>query len=441
MALERRNALARQLLSVIGEDRAQHLQIGRGLHALDFEPEPTTRRSRGIGFADAPSMIGKLVPALLTPILALIGSAIAGYIGAQLMGIGDDPDPTDPEKKKLTFKERAKKLVGGDVGVQAAPLEERKLAPSMGVTSDMSPLLPQGVEIPSVKTSTATAAQKYAIKAGSAKSGVDYSLMYAVAGAESSFQNNVSAGTSSAQGLYQFTNSTWTYMCDELGLKYTLEDRNDPEKASHVAGMYVARIIRTLSKVLGRKPSYGETYLGYFLGPTGGAKFLQAMIQNPNALGSELFPRAADANPGIFYAKGKPLTLGQTLAKLEGKIASYSGQSGEQRTRVAGGDQSITAPTVEQPKTVVGPTKVTFQDQSVGKGTSAMQPMNVTIPTADVTNIRKVEQPRTPAPPTRVAQQAPSSSGSGSGSGSMGNSNAEETTLLRGRDGRLYKIS
>ena len=48
-----------------------------------------------------------------------------------------------------------------------------------------------------------------AIASASASTGVDFQYLYKQAGIESGYNANAQASTSSASGLYQFTNQTW----------------------------------------------------------------------------------------------------------------------------------------------------------------------------------------------------------------------------------------
>jgi hypothetical protein len=163
--------------------------------------------------------------------------------------------------------------------------------------------------------------------------GVDYRTLYALAGSESSFRAGANASSSSAVGLFQFTSPTWNYLTQKVypELGYKADDRLDPQKSAILGARYIKSIQASLNKKLGRAPSLGETYLGYFMGPTGAHKFLDALKSNPNAKGADVFSKAADANPNLFYHKGdrnKPLTLQETMDRLEGKVTAYAEQAG-----------------------------------------------------------------------------------------------------------------
>lgn len=116
------------------------------------------------------------------------------------------------------------------------------------------------------------------------------------------------AKTSSAAGLYQFTEGTWNQLTDELGLNYTLDDRFDPEKSRKVVQEFTKRNERTLKNKLGRKPNDAELYLAHFSGAGGASKLLDTVQNNPNASVTDFVSEAAlKANKNVFFNKdGSP---------------------------------------------------------------------------------------------------------------------------------------
>ena len=97
----------------------------------------------------------------------------------------------------------------------------------------------------------------------------------------------------------------------------------------------------SLLKGLGRLPSLGETYIGYFLGPTGALKLVKAAEQDPAKLAADLFPSAAKANPNVFYDKGnlsKPYTLSEVVGVQTQKVEKFAAN--------VSSDSQETAPTL-----------------------------------------------------------------------------------------------
>lgn len=182
--------------------------------------------------------------------------------------------------------------------------------------------------VPGARRATPSASIRNILQNTAKTEGVEFGTLYALGGSESSFRSGISSRNSSATGLFQFTDRTWAYLTQKVWpeLGYTSQDRLDPQKSAIVAARYIKNIQATLAKEVGGTPTLGQTYLGYFMGPSGAVKFLQALKKNPDQKGSEIFPSAAASNPQLFYAKGdrkKPLTLRQTLDQLEGKVNAY----------------------------------------------------------------------------------------------------------------------
>lgn len=100
-------------------------------------------------------------------------------------------------------------------------------------------------------------------------------------------------------------------------------------------------------------PSAGDVYLGYFLGPSGGKKFLQALKTSPQAIASELFPSAAKANKNLFFdKKGSALTLAETYQKLTGKVQAYVADASSKASVLA-----ATIPTSDESQVALSNTK------------------------------------------------------------------------------------
>lgn len=112
------------------------------------------------------------------------------------------------------------------------------------------------------------------------------------------------AKTSSASGLYQFTEGTWNQLTEDLGLNYTLDDRFDPNKSRKVVEAFTKRNERSLKNRLGRQPNDAELYLAHFSGAGGAGKLLDTIKQDPNIPVTEFVSKGAlKANKSIFFNK------------------------------------------------------------------------------------------------------------------------------------------
>ena len=183
-----------------------------------------------------------------------------------------------------------------------------------------------------------------AISNASAKTGVNFTYLMEKAAAESSFNPNAKARTSSATGLFQFIESTWLTMVKEHGAKYGLAKyadaigddnrvssgkmrkeilnmRKDPEIASYMAAEFASGNYERLKENVGGNIGSTELYLAHFLGAGGATGFLNAMKKSPNMAAADIFPKEARANRGVFYgAGGQPRSLSQIYAMFDKKF-------------------------------------------------------------------------------------------------------------------------
>ncbi len=170
------------------------------------------------------------------------------------------------------------------------------------------------LQIKTLESYTARAPQNVlqAIQRASDTSGVDFSYLIQQAAAESNFDADAKANTSSATGLYQFIDSTWLSMVDRYGNDYGLETqgldksevlalRNDPEKASFMAAAFASENEKFLNTNWGGDVGATELYFAHFMGASGATSFLKARDETPLTQAADLFPKAAHANKNVFY--------------------------------------------------------------------------------------------------------------------------------------------
>ena len=203
----------------------------------------------------------------------------------------------------------------------------------------MSELLPIGVAAPrsgDVRGAIARAAER---------TGVDFNYLLAQAKLESRLDPTARASTSSAAGLYQFTNGTWLQTLDRHGANHGLGwagaaieggKLRDPAMRAQVMGLrydadasalMAAELANdnraALSAQLGRDPEPTELYLAHFLGSGGAGQFLSALASDPSQSAAALLPQAASANRSIFYeASGTSRSVGGVMDLMRGKISA-----------------------------------------------------------------------------------------------------------------------
>lgn len=190
--------------------------------------------------------------------------------------------------------------------------------------------------------STGTRARA-AIARASEATGVDFNYLLAQAKLESSLDPKARAATSSAAGLYQFTQGTWLQTLGRHGASHGMawvDDviRNgqvsDPAMRAQVMGLrYDADVSAlmaaelasdnkaALTNQLGREPDSAELYLAHFLGASGAGQFLSALAADPSQSAAAILPKAAAANRGIFFSGSAPRSVGAVMDLMRGKVS------------------------------------------------------------------------------------------------------------------------
>ncbi|HEY6441239.1 MAG TPA: hypothetical protein VIY55_14535 [Acetobacteraceae bacterium] len=186
-----------------------------------------------------------------------------------------------------------------------------------------------------------------AMRGTSAATGANFDMLLSYAAMESGINPAAHASTSSASGLYQFTEQTWLNAVREYGAAHglgaeaalvtrqggqlTVDDpaarqrildlRNDPKVSTELATEHLRNLADILTPVLGRSPDPAETYLGHFLGAGGATQALQALQATPNRPAADLLPAAAAANRAMFYSpNGTPLTMSQFVQNIRDRV-------------------------------------------------------------------------------------------------------------------------
>lgn len=210
------------------------------------------------------------------------------------------------------------------------------------------------------------------LNAAGDRNDVDFNYLLKTAMRESSLNPQAKAATSSATGLFQFTDSTWLQVMKEEGPRlgyqryadaitqnadgdYAIADpklraevlklRETPAVAADMAAAFTKANGDYLKARFGRMPSPGELYIAHFLGPQGAEKMFNAGLQNPDQVAAQLFPREASANPTIFYDHGQPRTIRQVykalVAQHDGAGALHTGFAVQQMLAQRPGGQPV----------------------------------------------------------------------------------------------------
>jgi Transglycosylase SLT domain len=207
-----------------------------------------------------------------------------------------------------------------------------------------------------------------AINAASERTGVDRGYLWHQARVESGFDPSAKAKTSSASGLYQFTEQTWLRTLKAHGPKHGLSDWSNliiqkPDGHHEVFGQnkHAVLALRTsadiaalmaaelaiengtgLAKTTGRLPGATDLYMGHFLGVAGAGKFLNAVAHAPSTAAATLLPAAAQANRTVFYDKdGTQRTVKQVYDRFAEKFPQENMQQAATVDRLAIRQNSI----------------------------------------------------------------------------------------------------
>ena len=191
-----------------------------------------------------------------------------------------------------------------------------------------------------------------AIQRASSATGVDFSFLLGAARRESGYNPAARARSSSATGLFQFTDQTWLAALKQHGAKHgyaryaalieqgsggryhvagseartaVMDLRFDAHASALMAGELAADQAAYLRGRVGREPTAGELYAAHVLGPAGSAKLIDAMQRSPLASAAALFPREAGANRSIFFPGGKAATVSEVYANLTAATGAVPG--------------------------------------------------------------------------------------------------------------------
>lgn len=198
-----------------------------------------------------------------------------------------------------------------------------------------------------------------AIANAASSTGVDFKYLYHQARIESGLNPTAQASTSSASGLYQFTNQTWLatvakhgaehgmgwaanaitrganghyYVADETTRTQILALRQDPGTSAAMAGEYASDNRDYLQGKLGRSADSVDLYMAHFLGPAGAARFLAAKDSDPDRSAAAVMPAAARANRWVFYNKdGSARSVSDVYQRFAARF-DQSGTSGSAAT-------------------------------------------------------------------------------------------------------------
>lgn len=169
-------------------------------------------------------------------------------------------------------------------------------------------------------------AMKDLITDASKQVGVDPKLALTIAGIESTFNPQAGAGTSSAKGLFQFIDGTWSDMLKKYGKQFGLPANAsvyDPKANALMGAAYMKENITALQGFLHRPITPTDVYLSHLLG-IGGAKTM--LTADGGASAADLLPKSANSNKDLFFAGGKSRSVAEFYQNIQNLVKKRSSE-------------------------------------------------------------------------------------------------------------------
>lgn len=197
--------------------------------------------------------------------------------------------------------------------------ESKGIANVTSITNEPS-LIPKESVTPTTNTNLNVSATTgnidpvTAIKQAASMTGTNPETMMTIAKVESSLNPKAGATTSSAKGLFQFTNDTWKDILRSKGAKYGLDESTDifnPLANSLMGGEFINQNLARLSNT--KPPDVNEdtaVYLNHFLGSSGAKTLFTNYNKDPNT------PIQNAVSTGAFRANRDMMTKASTAGGL-----------------------------------------------------------------------------------------------------------------------------
>lgn len=147
-------------------------------------------------------------------------------------------------------------------------------------------------------------ALKETITAASSMAQVNVKTMAVFAAVESGFRPHAEAKSTTATGLYQFTQDTWTRLIARYGNYYGIKSdtpMTDARANALLAAEFLKHNESQIKTVKKGAINNTDLYLAHLLGTSGAKRFIRAQNDKPNQKAATLFRTAAKNNAALFY--------------------------------------------------------------------------------------------------------------------------------------------
>ena len=276
----------------------------------------------------------------------------AAAIGATIQGSFEGAGPaaravTDGARRTARFTGRKISETGARLDAAIANPVPAFDGRSVETGPVLRPMPPRPRPVPPVtrsrpeRAARAAAPVQAAIDNAARTAGVSRDYMTALAQRESSFNPTAKADTSSATGLFQFTDRTWLNTLKKHGERLGMPDaaarieanpgavlamRNDADLNARAAAALTQDNAAALRGVLKREPTNGELYSAHFLGEAGARRLATS---DPRASAAEIFPDAAGANRSIFFDGDRARSVAEVQTNFAQSFGSGSPSRGQ----------------------------------------------------------------------------------------------------------------
>ncbi|WCD44098.1 putative transglycosylase [Caulobacter phage Kuura] len=170
-----------------------------------------------------------------------------------------------------------------------------------------------------------------------------------IIGAESGGNPNAANPRSTAAGLGQFIDSTWADPdlrkragFDKIDDKTWMAQKTNPTAATAMTQAYAQRNTEQWQKGMGTPPNPGQLYGMHFLDAQPFMLLTKTAATDPGHDAAAMFPKAAQANPEVFYKGTGKQRQPRTASELYAEITRRG-------TAAAGGGDPFTMPDLQGP--------------------------------------------------------------------------------------------
>ena len=320
--------------------------------------------SFGGGSTNWGGIIGGGLGAIGGGLLGGVGGAIAGGVGGYNLGTSMADARQDAEQDRNDDRAQAdREDPGGGSGWKRGGRIDRgglALGGVSGDDDDEEEDTPTAPPLPGAPPALGTAPQTLPAPgvAGSAGTGFKAPPGYysRSATAESSGDPTAKAKTSSAYGLYGFTDGTWSDTIKrhpELGVDVS-RDRSNPDAQRKVMEAFTADNAGLL-EARGISPTAANLRSQHVLGSSGGVRFIQGYQNDPDAPATKYAaPDQVAANKTMFFNKdGSPKTVAQVYSNFAGQgggEADLPAEGAHETSGVAGQPSKLNSGLSDQDK-------------------------------------------------------------------------------------------